>query len=948
MMTGSRLRKISLSRQIFVRVMATLVLTMLAMGVAAFFVYRATYEASTQRRHQYAMTFYSEQIARIEEDWTSHIMSFAATVGFFRLLDDVKANESRFTSFLTASNILADFSSIVVMDAGNNVIYALGGRFKHLTDRPEARHDSWSAGKAWHYEDGTLYRVFTKHVVTNAGPVYLIFFRAMDNAILYGNTIPQSDLFLVWQGAVVANSRGSIESKTEQTVLASLSGTNNDNANVLLPWDQGGGETPVLVASLHVTPPFNITDILNGSGLFFLTFLLLSWLIIGRWVIRMVRNITLLSTEARQFAATRSEDKAKMAVLMNERFGGELTALAVSMNDMMQTVLEQEAESARHEENLRQRNEEINLLLDSAGEGFYGIDAEGRCTFINRACLEMFGYDSPEDLLGRNLHELTHHTRIDGTPYPGDECRIREARQNGVGMWVADEIFWRRNGTSFPAEYSAFPIKDNGQIVGTVVSIMDTTERSEALESLRRQAIDHDIIAQIMKLSLMPIPLNDMLEQTLKLVLTSHDLGLQSRGSIFLRQGDELVLVAQQGLHEHLLTACATVPFGWCLCGRAASTKAVVYAQSVDHRHDIRFPEMSPHGHYCMPIMGDDEVLGVINLYVSADHGGSEHELRFVNVVADTLAGVIRHHRVQEERHRGEERLRSLVENAGDCILVHDFDGQIISANRRACKELGYTRDALEQAVLGDIDVEFDAAEHAQLWKAMTPGVPVVMTSHYRRKDGSQFPVEIHLGYYETGQLPLVVVLAHNITERLQAEERIKHMASHDALTGLPNRSLFIDRLTMAAIAAKRSGHRVAVLFIDLDGFKAVNDTMGHAAGDSLLKQVSARLAACVRESDTVARLGGDEFTILMADVIDPQASVRVAELILKTLGKPFPIEDNEDAHIGASIGVAQSPGDGETTETLLAAADRAMYAVKESGKNHYILASSLAPEEKQ
>ncbi len=678
------------------------------------------------------------------------------------------------------------------------------------------------------------------------------------------------------------------------------------------------------------------------SLVFFVVFFVSSWLILGRWLKRTLGDIETLTQVASHFADNRTVDEGGMKALLGERGDGEVRHIAASLDDMMRTVLRQEAVTAAHEAELARRNEEIALLLDSAGEGFYGTDAEGNCTFINRACLNMFGYDDARDLIGRNMHDLTHHTRIDGTPYPVDECRIREARVTGVGIWVADEIFWRRNGTSFPAEYSAFPILRDGTVVGTVVSIMDITERAEALESLRRQAIDHEIIARIMKLSLSPIPLKEMLEETLKLVLTSHDLGLQSRGSIFLREGDRLVMVAQQGLHPHLLTECANIPLGFCLCGRAAATGAVVYAQSVDERHDVTFPEMAPHGHYCMPISSDGEVLGVINLYVSANHGGSEHELRFVNVVADTLAGVIRHHTVEEELHRGEERLRSLVENAGDCILVHDFDGRIISSNRRASLELGYTREELAQTYLPDIDTEFNAAEYELLWKTMTPGVPVVVTSTYRRKDGSLLPVEVHLGYYETGSQPLVVLLAHNITERIRAEERIRHMASHDALTGLPNRSLFLDRLTMAMISARRGGHSVAVLFIDLDGFKAVNDTMGHAAGDSLLQQVSTRLSACVRETDTVARLGGDEFTILMTGVTDPHASTRVAELVLKTLSAAFPIENNSDAHIGASIGIAQSPADGDTPETLLASADRAMYAVKQRGKNHYLRASAL------
>ncbi|MEO5374216.1 MAG: diguanylate cyclase [Alphaproteobacteria bacterium] len=469
-------------------------------------------------------------------------------------------------------------------------------------------------------------------------------------------------------------------------------------------------------------------------------------------------------------------------------------------------------------------------------------------------------------------------------------------------------------------------------------------ESEEQNRQLHRHMIEQEIIASILQLSLSGAPIDDILSQSLKLMLTTHDLDLLSRGSIFLREGDRLRMVTEQGLHKHLLTACANIPFGFCLCGRAAATGAVVFADSVDDRHDVQFPEMTAHGHYCMPIISDDEVLGVLNLYVPASHAGSEHEMRFVRIVADTLSTVIRRSQVEDALRRSEERQRSLVDNASDSMLVHDFDGRIVSANRRACEFLGYSQEELARMDLADIDADFDAAAYAGRWSTMAPGVPVVTESRYRHKDGHLSPVEIHLGYYETGKQPLVIVLAHDITERRRAEEQIRHLATHDALTGLPNRMLFLDRLSMAVTAARRSGNHIALLFIDLDGFKAINDTMGHAAGDALLRMVSSRLSTCAREMDTIARLGGDEFTILLANVTDPSAGVRVAQQVISLLAEPFSI-DGAIALIGVSIGIAQYPEDGTTSEALLAAADRAMYEVKKNGKNNFLRASSVPLE---
>ena len=139
---------------------------------------------------------------------------------------------------------------------------------------------------------------------------------------------------------------------------------------------------------------------------------------------------------------------------------------------------------------------------------------------------------------------------------------------------------------------------------------------------IERNLINQQIIASILDISLKPIPLAQMLHETLALVLSSHGLALKSMGSIFLVKEStrELTMVAQQGLHEHLLTACATVPFGYCLCGRAAESGKVVFTDRIDHRHDVTFPGIKPHGHYCVPIKGEGQLLGVLNMYVPAWH----------------------------------------------------------------------------------------------------------------------------------------------------------------------------------------------------------------------------------------------------------------------------------------------------------------------------------------
>ena len=184
---------------------------------------------------------------------------------------------------------------------------------------------------------------------------------------------------------------------------------------------------------------------------------------------------------------------------------------------------------------------------------------------------------------------------------------------------------------------------------------------------------------------------------------------------------------------------------------------------------------------------------------------------------------------------------------------------------------------------------------------------------------------------YEVDGSKIVQCNLRDITDRRQAEARIRYMALHDALTGLPNRVLLQDRLAQATALAHRNQKYVAVLMLDLDRFKDVNDSLGHHVGDRLLEIVATRLRSCLRESDIVARLGGDEFVVALPEITDDRNVAGVAEKILASLSKPFQIEAHE-LHISASIGIARYPSDGENPEALLQAADAAMYEAKSKG----------------
>ena len=261
--------------------------------------------------------------------------------------------------------------------------------------------------------------------------------------------------------------------------------------------------------------------------------------------------------------------------------------------------------------------------------------------------------------------------------------------------------------------------------------------------------------------------------------------------------------------------------------------------------------------------------------------------------------------------------------------------------------ELTYVNDALAklngyrgpEAMLGRPFTElYDPHEQVRL---ITSVVPIVQQrGRWRgeatgiRSDGTSFPQEISLTALDAGGMVCVV---RDVTERTYAEEQIKHLAYHDALTNLPNRLLFKDRVTVALSHAQREGSHLAILFLDLDRFKVINDSLGHNIGDQLLQAVAARVQSCVRDSDTVARLGGDEFTVLLPRLKRSEDAAPVAAKILEAIRHPFHIEGRE-FFTTTSVGISLFPEDAIDAETLIKNADTAMYQAKEVGRDNYQL----------
>ncbi|MDD2767127.1 MAG: EAL domain-containing protein [Methylococcus sp.] len=289
-----------------------------------------------------------------------------------------------------------------------------------------------------------------------------------------------------------------------------------------------------------------------------------------------------------------------------------------------------------------------------------------------------------------------------------------------------------------------------------------------------------------------------------------------------------------------------------------------------------------------------------------------------------------------------ERRYRTLIEVASDAILVTDTEtGTLVDCNRQAEILLDMPRNSILGRHLSNLyDTPQDARSHeADFISRMLDGESGTIELQLKRADGSLVPVEVSGSAFEIDGRHYVHGAFRDITQRREAEDRIKHLAHHDPLTSLPNRIFLHGRLEEAVKFAHRDQKQVAVMFIDLDNFKRINDTLGHRIGDALLEQVARRLTENVHGNHVVGRLGGDEFIIVMEGEDIGTVAAATAELLLENLCRPYRVEDYQ-LHSCASIGIAVFPTHGRSAEALMKHADAAMYHAKSRGRNTYQLFS--------
>ncbi len=326
------------------------------------------------------------------------------------------------------------------------------------------------------------------------------------------------------------------------------------------------------------------------------------------------------------------------------------------------------------------------------------------------------------------------------------------------------------------------------------------------------------------------------------------------------------------------------------------------------------------------------EIIWVLEKITSTEYEGKR-------AVVGSFMNITEHKKLEETIRKSEERYRTILEEIQDTYFEADFAGNIIFANDAMCRSMGYSKEEIigmnyrvfaakedGEAVYRDFNRVYHAGETLK-----------GLSYRFIQKNGTVGFGELSISPIknEEGKVIAFRGIARDVTERKRLEQELSDIATHDFLTGLPNRLLLQDRLKVGLNQAERNNANLAVMMLDLDRFKVVNDTFGHSMGDKLLMVVGECLSELVRKSDTVARVGGDEFLVLLPQIAKIEDATKVARKVLEAFRKPFVI-DSYHIRVTTSIGIALYPEDGDDADSLLANADTAMYWVKEHGRDDY------------
>jgi diguanylate cyclase (GGDEF)-like protein/PAS domain S-box-containing protein len=464
--------------------------------------------------------------------------------------------------------------------------------------------------------------------------------------------------------------------------------------------------------------------------------------------------------------------------------------------------------------------------------------------------------------------------------------------------------------------------------------INDVTEREQALQ---REKLRVQVLELLARGSDLGRVLNLIIQQI-------EEEQPQLLCSILLRSkdGKHLHLGAAPSLPDFYNTATdgIEVAEGYGSCGHAAATGERTIVEDIqNHPYWKNFSAVAFDAGlascWSEPVFSSlGDVLGTLALYQRSIARPSEVQLRLIEEMARTVGIAI-------ERKRNEEELQlasTVFQASPEAIVITDRDNRIVAVNPAFTRITQYEP---HEAIGHDPKLLNSGKQGKAFYQAMWSAIQTFGSWQgeivNRRKNGETYAEWLNINTVrdEKGEVRQRIAIFSDITDKKRSEEIIWRQANYDSLTGLPNRRLFHDRLMQELKREDRVQSSLSLMFIDLDHFKEVNDTLGHEAGDNLLMQASKRIAGCIRESDTLARLGGDEFTIILPGLSDPKRLGALADTIIHILAKPFMLGETS-AYVSASIGITIYPQDADNLSALLKNADQAMYVAKSRGRNQY------------
>jgi diguanylate cyclase (GGDEF)-like protein/PAS domain S-box-containing protein len=581
-------------------------------------------------------------------------------------------------------------------------------------------------------------------------------------------------------------------------------------------------------------------------------------------------------------------------------------------------------------EQLRESKQRLQVIIDTSPSAVITADEEGTITGWNRKAEEIFGW-SHDEAVGRTLA---------GTIIPR---RYRDAHQRGLARYIetgdgrligkaVELAALHRDGHEFPVEVSISVTSRSGPRVDFVAFITDVSQRRMA-ERLRNVqfAVTRPLANAATWSEAAPQVLRGICEslgwaggEFWK--VDNHGNVLRWESGWYRPSKD---FSAFEAAEKDLTFARGVGLLGrvW-RTGRAASVDDVAAG---DSPRAWQAGRAGLHGKFAFAVTNGRKVTGVIALF-SHDSGSLDRAmLRVMADIGSQIGQFIERRRAEEELRRSGERIRAILDNVADGIITIDERLLIRSYNPASERLFGHTADEVIGKDFVRLIAEPDRPEvKPQLRSYLRAQQGLFeMGSHETtglRKDGTTFPMEFNVGWL--GPQRLVVGSLRDVSERKAETEALQYRALHDALTGLPNRTFLRERLEESIRAGEREMKPCAVLLMDLDGFKSVNDSLGHQVGDQLLHQVSQRMRGVLRKADTIARYGGDEFAIVPWGATDVPRAVLIAEKILQAVDKPFTIDD-QPLSVNMSIGIAVFPQHADDADALTRRADVAMYAAK-------------------